>query len=114
MPIFNENVYDLLILFKAFESTPPADFPAEGVTQPLAFRCCVAAWGLIPNMENTNGVGLPPRPSIRQAADYFSADQKTIRRWIAQGRFTANRLGPRLIRLDRAEVLQLGRPVGAA
>ena len=34
MPIFNENVYDLLILFKAVESTPPADFPAEGNTTP--------------------------------------------------------------------------------
>jgi hypothetical protein len=40
MPIFNENVYDLLILFKAVESTPPGDFPAEGVSQPLAFRLC--------------------------------------------------------------------------
>ena len=65
-------------------------------------------------MENTNGVGLPPRPSIRQAANYFGVDRKTIRRWITQGRLMANRLGPRLIRLDRAEVLQLGRPVGAA
>jgi excisionase family DNA binding protein len=65
-------------------------------------------------MESTNGVGLPPRPSISQAADYFRVDQKMVRRLIAQGRLTANRLGPRLIRLDRAEVLQLGRPVGAA
>ena len=65
-------------------------------------------------MENTNGVGLPPRPSIRQAADYFRTDQKKVRRLTAQGRLTANRLGPRLIRLDRAEVLQLGRPVDAA
>ena len=65
-------------------------------------------------MENTNGVGLPPRPSIRQAADYFRINQEMVRRLIAQGRLTANRLGPRLIRLDRAEVLQLGRPVGAA
>src|ERR1700753_2492233 len=54
---------------------------------------------LIPNMENTNGVGRPP---------------KMVRRLIAQGRLTANLLGPRLIRLDPAEVLQLGRPVGAA
>jgi hypothetical protein len=30
MPIFNENVYDLLILFKAVESTPPADFLPRG------------------------------------------------------------------------------------
>jgi excisionase family DNA binding protein len=114
MPIFNENVYDLLILFKAVESTPPADFPAEGQHNPWHSVVVSRHGGLIPNMENTNGVGLPPRPSIRQTADYFGVDQKTIRRWIAQGRLTANRLGPCLIRLDRAEVLQLGRPVGAA
>ncbi|HEY4794133.1 MAG TPA: excisionase family DNA-binding protein [Mycobacterium sp.] len=65
-------------------------------------------------MENTNGVVLPPRPSIRQTADYFGVDRKTIRRWVAPGRLTANRLGPHLIRLNRAKVLQLGRPVGAA
>jgi excisionase family DNA binding protein len=114
MPIFNENVYDLLILFKAVESTPPADSLPRGYHNPWHSVAVSRRGSLIPNMENTNGVGLPPRPSIRQAADYFSVDQKTIRRWIAQGRFTANRLGPRLIRLDRAEVLQLGRPVGAA
>jgi hypothetical protein len=48
-----------------------------------------------------------------QAADNFGVDSKTIRRWIAPARITANRLGPWLIRLDRTEVLQPGRPVGA-
>jgi len=47
-------------------------------------------------VENTNGVVLPPRPSIRQTADYFGVDRKTIRRWVAPGRLTANRLGPHL------------------
>jgi excisionase family DNA binding protein len=66
-------------------------------------------------MQNqTHAATLPPRPSIRQAAEYHGVDQKTIRRWIAQGRITAQRIGPRLIRLDRDEVLILGRRIGGA
>jgi excisionase family DNA binding protein len=53
-------------------------------------------------------------PSIRQAAEFHGVDQKTIRRWIAQGRLTAQRIGPRLIRLDREEILSLGRRIGGA
>ncbi|HME18078.1 MAG TPA: helix-turn-helix domain-containing protein [Mycobacterium sp.] len=65
-------------------------------------------------MQNQTGANLPPRPSIRQAAEFHRVDQKTIRRWIAQGRITAQRIGPRLIRLDRDEVLSLGRRIGGA
>jgi excisionase family DNA binding protein len=65
-------------------------------------------------MQNTKGANLPPRPSIRQAAHYHGVDQKTIRRWIAQGRLSAHRVGPRLIRLERDEVLGLGRRIGGA
>ena len=65
-------------------------------------------------MENTNGAGLPPRPSIQQAAAYVGVDRKTARRWISQGRLSAKRLGPRLIRLERDEVLSLGRRIGGA
>lgn len=66
-------------------------------------------------MQNqTHAANLPPRPSIRQAAEFHGVDPKTIRRWIAEGRLTAYRVGPRLIRLDRAEVLALGRRVGGA
>ena len=71
--------------------------------------------GSIKSMQNqTHAATLPPRPSIRQAAEYHGVDQKTIRRWIAQGRITAQRIGPRLIRLDRDEVLSLGRRIGGA
>ena len=66
-------------------------------------------------MQNqTHAANLPPRPSIRQAAEYHGVDQKTIRRWIAKGRLSAHRVGPRLIRLDRDEVLTLGRRIGGA
>ena len=65
-------------------------------------------------MANTNKAPLPLLPSVKQAANYVGVDPKTVRRWISQGRLSAKRNGPRLIRLDRDEVLQLGRPVGAA
>jgi excisionase family DNA binding protein len=65
-------------------------------------------------MANTNKAPLPPLPSVKQAANYVGVDPKTVQRWISQGRLSAKRIGPRLIRLDRDEVLQLGRPVGAA
>jgi excisionase family DNA binding protein len=64
-------------------------------------------------MANTNKAPLPLLPSVKQAANYVGVDPKTVRRWISQGRLSAKRIGPRLIRLDRDEVLQLGRPVGA-
>jgi len=66
-------------------------------------------------MQNqTHAANLPPRPSIRQAGEFHGVDQKAIRRWIAQGRLAAQRIGPRLIRLDRDEVLGLGRRIGGA
>jgi excisionase family DNA binding protein len=65
-------------------------------------------------MQNQTGANLPPRPSIRQVADFHGVDQETIRRWIAQGQLTAQRVGPRLIRLDRDEVLGLGLRIGGA
>jgi excisionase family DNA binding protein len=73
-----------------------------------------ASRGLLPGMANTNKAPLPPLPSVKQAANYVGVDPKTVQRWISQGRLSAKRSGPRLIRLDRDEVLQLGRPVGAA
>jgi excisionase family DNA binding protein len=57
---------------------------------------------------------LPPRLNIKQAADFHGVDEKSIRRWIAQGRLTAYRVGPRLIRLDRDSVLNLGNRIGGA
>ncbi len=56
---------------------------------------------------------LPRHPSIQESAAYLGVDPKTIRRWISQGRITAHRIGPRLIRIERDSLLNLARPVGA-
>jgi excisionase family DNA binding protein len=39
---------------------------------------------------------------------------KTTRRWIAEGRISAVRLGPRLIQIDPAELDRITQPVGGA
>ncbi|WP_243706793.1 helix-turn-helix domain-containing protein [Mycobacterium marinum] len=46
-------------------------------------------------------------------AEYFGVDPKTVRRWIAQGRLTAHRIGPRLIRVNRESIMSLGSPIGS-
>ena len=42
--------------------------------------------------------------TINDTADYVGVHPKTVRRWIATGRLTALRAGPRLIRIDLTEV----------
>ena len=42
--------------------------------------------------------------SIAAAADHYGVSQQTVRRWIASGRITADRVGPRLIRVDLDEI----------
>jgi excisionase family DNA binding protein len=65
-------------------------------------------------VTNQNRAQLPTQPTIAQAAAYFGVDVKTVRRWIAQGRLTAYRIGPRLIRIDRESIIKLGSPIGGA
>lgn len=55
---------------------------------------------------------LPPLLSIQQAAAHLGVSEKTIRRYIAQGRIKANRVGPRLIRVDRESLMALANPIG--
>jgi excisionase family DNA binding protein len=55
---------------------------------------------------------LPPLPSIRQGADWLGVSDKTVRRYIAQGRIKAKRIGPRLIRIERDSLLAFATPVG--
>lgn len=52
--------------------------------------------------------------SINQAADYAACSPKTLRRWIAAGRLTGYRLGPRMIRVDLGEVDSILTPIPAA
>ncbi len=42
--------------------------------------------------------------SISNAAEYLGVCTKTIRRWIAEGRLTGYRAGPKLIRVDLNEL----------
>jgi excisionase family DNA binding protein len=55
---------------------------------------------------------LPPRPTIQQAATWLGVDPKTVRRYIAQGRLKAARVGPKLIRVERESLLALAKPIG--
>jgi excisionase family DNA binding protein len=65
-------------------------------------------------MHIKTGAQLPPHPTQKQAAEFIGVDVKTIRRWIAQGRLVAYRVGPRLIRVDRESILKLASPIGGA
>lgn len=49
--------------------------------------------------------------SQREAADYLGITDRTLRRMIARGDIAANRLGPRLMRIDRAELDAAMRPI---
>ena len=42
--------------------------------------------------------------SIQEVADTYGVSTRSIRRYIAAGRLTAYRVGPRLIRLDPKQV----------
>lgn len=53
--------------------------------------------------------------SIEEFSRHVGVSKPTVRRWIAQGRITAYRLGPQLIRINRAEAdSQLCRPIPTA
>ena len=50
------------------------------------FRDMSLKRGSIKSVQTQIGADLPPRPSIRQAAEFHGVDQKTIRRWICSQR----------------------------
>jgi excisionase family DNA binding protein len=59
---------------------------------------------------NLTELELPARLwSINQAAERLGISPWTIRDYITQGKLTAYRVGPRLLRLDGDEVEALGR-----
>lgn len=49
---------------------------------------------------------------IQEAADYCNVSYRTIRRWIADGRLNAVRVGPRLLKVAASDVEALRQPVG--
>lgn len=56
----------------------------------------------------------PAYGTIAEAADRLQVSGKTVRRYIAAGRLTAVRIGPRLVRVDLASLERLARPIGGA
>ena len=53
--------------------------------------------------------------TLATAADYAGGcDERTLRRYIASGKLTAYRMGPRLVRVDLNEVDNLMRPIPTA
>ena len=56
----------------------------------------------------------PELIGLQEAAACCNVDPRTIRRWIAAGRINAYRVGPRLIKVDVAELDKVLRPVGGA
>ncbi|MEV0292592.1 helix-turn-helix domain-containing protein [Nocardia sp. NPDC050710] len=52
--------------------------------------------------------------SLREAAVLAEVSSKTVRRWISHGRLRAYRMGPRLLRVERNELLGVAKPVPAA
>ncbi len=49
--------------------------------------------------------------TLRDTAERLQISEKSVRRWIAEGRLKAVRIGPRMIRVDAASVAALGRPL---
>jgi excisionase family DNA binding protein len=54
-----------------------------------------------------------PAP-IKTTSEQYGISEKTLRRYIAEGKITGYRLGPRLIRVDLDEIEQLLKPIPAA
>jgi excisionase family DNA binding protein len=53
-------------------------------------------------------IGLP------EAADRCDVSYRTVRRWVADGRLSAVRIGPRLLKVSIADLDALHQPVGGA
>ncbi|WP_282775910.1 helix-turn-helix domain-containing protein [Nocardia sp. CC201C] len=49
--------------------------------------------------------------SLRDAAALAQVNIKTLRRWIDGGHLNAYRMGPRLLRVERSELLSVAKPV---
>ena len=55
---------------------------------------------------------LPQYLTLADAADLHGVTVRTLQRWLDTGLLTRYKLGPRLVRVDRAELESLVRPDG--
>jgi excisionase family DNA binding protein len=76
-------------------------------------RACRLAWGScvpkvwVPVSARPSKIVLDPPPgpvSLAEADEIVGVHPRVVRRWAAQGYLTGHRFGPRLIRVDRAEL----------
>lgn len=51
--------------------------------------------------------------SITAVAEHLDVSPEVVRRWISRGELRAYKYGPKLIRIDPADVRRMGRPIGA-
>jgi excisionase family DNA binding protein len=56
----------------------------------------------------------PELMSLQESADYCDVSYRTIRRWVADGRLNAVRVGPRLLKVHAADLDAFLQPVGGA
>ena len=52
--------------------------------------------------------------TLQEGSRRLTLDTTTVRRYIAEGRLTGYRVGPRALRLDADEVAALAQPIPAA
>lgn len=57
---------------------------------------------------------VPRWATIHKAAEYLSINERTVRDWIATGRLTGYRNGPRIIRVDLNEIDAIMTPYGGS
>lgn len=57
---------------------------------------------------------VPDWITLREASERLKISEKSVRRWIADGRLKAVRIGPRMIRVDAASIVALGQPLTVA
>lgn len=65
----------------------------------------------MPQKRNRNH---PQLIGLQEAAEYCDVSYRTVRRWIADGRLNAVRVGPRLLKVDAAELAAFLQPTGGA